>query len=653
MLAERATDPVTRQEFNDEVWAGLIVTDDALTRAISELRKLFGDRIRPFRVIETVPRVGYRLVVPVHPVELAGETTEDSAPPVEEPEGMSKRLWRWGASLGVGLLLLGAGYALSHQRPSGTDPLRVTPVSSAPGFEMAPALSPDGRRLAFIHGDDEVHQLVVADSDGEGWIRLTGDSSRTWSPTWSPDGSTLAFIAYEESDCSIQTVPALGGPFTSVGTCPATGNTEIDWSPDGRRIARSTDRGLEAGQIRMLDVQTGRVAALAYDWHPEVTDWGPRFSPNSARLLITRSELGNEATLAVIDLEQGHVQQVETPAGKVVGYDWIDESRAIVSILGEQASLWMVSVDGTRAPTWLPTAAPWTFRLTTSNGLIIAEKWGAQASIVRSSTDHLVEQEALAPSTAYEFFPAWAPTGEQIAFLSDRSGTLHLWTASVNGDRAQQVTQDGAQLSPPRWSSSGRLAFVARVENETDVFVVDTEGASPRRLALRGSNELHPNWSPDGNWLYVWSDRDGGDIWRVPVGGGEPQRVTDDGSVIARLSPDGRWLYVVRPESSELWRRPLHHEGAEEMVAEDVYDRTVPYRPHLWVPYDGGVYVADRQPGGGYNLVAISTEGEQRRIGRLTDGAISGFDVAPNGEDLLVGTVSGRSADLLRIDLSD
>ncbi|MEM6326733.1 MAG: winged helix-turn-helix domain-containing protein [Bacteroidota bacterium] len=655
VLAARPGTPVTRQEFYDEVWAGVVVTDDVLTRAISELRKLFDDRARPSRVIETVPRIGYRLVASVEPVG-ASDPPDPGTSPVAAPPP------RWGHStvgtwpiFGVGTLLvavaLGVGYAIGNEGTSGEAPYPVVPVTAEPGFEMAPALSPDGQRLAFVHSVTEAGHLVVSDADGTGWLRLTEGAARAWAPTWSPDGTALAFVSYRGESCTIQTLPALGGPMTRLGACPAEGNTEIDWSPDGQYLAVSTVQGTEGLPVRRLDLATGAVDTLAYDWQPGIEDWSPRFSPDGTRLLVVRNESGREARLAVIDLSDGNVRRIETPSGLIVGHDWLDDERVIVSVLKEQTTLWTASVRGD-TPTWLPVSSPWTFRLTASGGRVVAEQWASRGAIRRTSLGDLASRTPIAPSTARDYFPTWSPDERQIAFLSDRTGAIELWTADADGARLRQVTRSGTLLSPPRWSSTGRLAYAARVDGESDVFLIDTEGAEPRQLALPGSNESHPNWSPDGQWLYVRSDRGGKPtIWKVPVGGGEPIRITTEGAVAARPSPDGRWLYVVRQGSADLWRQPLNTDGDATTVAERVYDRTVPSRPHLWVPFDGGVYVADRQTGGTYDLVRIDTTGTRQRLGQLSEDAMSGFDVAPTSGGIVIGAVTDRGADLIRMDL--
>ena len=67
-LARGAGEVVTRSDLFDSVWPGGEVTDDALTQCIVELRKAFGDSARKAKVIQTIPKVGFRLVPPVSPI---------------------------------------------------------------------------------------------------------------------------------------------------------------------------------------------------------------------------------------------------------------------------------------------------------------------------------------------------------------------------------------------------------------------------------------------------------------------------------------------------------------------------------------------------------------------------------------------------------
>ena len=67
LLAAHAGQVVTKERLMQAVWPDAFVTDDVLTRAISELRRVFGDDARESRFIQTIPKSGYRLIAPVSP----------------------------------------------------------------------------------------------------------------------------------------------------------------------------------------------------------------------------------------------------------------------------------------------------------------------------------------------------------------------------------------------------------------------------------------------------------------------------------------------------------------------------------------------------------------------------------------------------------
>lgn len=93
VLAERAGEVVTREELFASVWAGTHVTEHVLARAISALRKIFGDRPQRARFIETIPKTGYRLIASVTRDDDDEETREraDARRTEAEAEAQSRR----------------------------------------------------------------------------------------------------------------------------------------------------------------------------------------------------------------------------------------------------------------------------------------------------------------------------------------------------------------------------------------------------------------------------------------------------------------------------------------------------------------------------------------------------------------------------------
>jgi len=102
-LAHHVGEPVTKEELLQAVWPGTFVTDDVLKRSVSELRRVFEDDARKSRVIQTIPKSGYRLMVPVEPVN---DDAQASPAPVRYEAPTASRQWVRPLVVGLAALLI-------------------------------------------------------------------------------------------------------------------------------------------------------------------------------------------------------------------------------------------------------------------------------------------------------------------------------------------------------------------------------------------------------------------------------------------------------------------------------------------------------------------------------------------------------------------
>ena len=127
-LAERAGDVVSRESLNEQVWGNVVVTDQAVTNCISELRHHLGDDRAAHRVIETIPKRGYRLAAAV-------ALARADAPPA------ARKRWPVAAGLLIGgLLLAGAWWWRTASAPALTS-VAVLRFENAAGDESLDYLS--------------------------------------------------------------------------------------------------------------------------------------------------------------------------------------------------------------------------------------------------------------------------------------------------------------------------------------------------------------------------------------------------------------------------------------------------------------------------------------------------------------------------------
>jgi len=112
-LAAQSGRVVSRSELEEQLWPGRIVTEDSVTSTISKLRRVFGDDARRPRVIETVPKTGYRLISKVTPIPASDDAEGIPASSSAPPGGWARRRSvRWFVGVVVGLLLLVGAWGL-------------------------------------------------------------------------------------------------------------------------------------------------------------------------------------------------------------------------------------------------------------------------------------------------------------------------------------------------------------------------------------------------------------------------------------------------------------------------------------------------------------------------------------------------------------
>ena len=531
-------------------------------------------------------------------------------------------------AIGVALLALAAtGLVLARRRPADLVLGRRTQVTLDPGLELDPALSPDGKLVAYAAGPSGAGKIMVRQLDGGGMIPVTtgvqGDLRR---PQWTPDGARIAF----QSPRGIEIVSALGGkPRLLVESPKPDSASDLAWAPDGRRfVYRLGDslyvRGLESGTPRKL---VGSREVFAPSWSPDGR-WIAYVSGNPLYVYGPRSQLGNLAPSAifVVPADGGTPVQVAGENSLNLSPIWLPAGRQLLFVsnrdggrdvyrlsltssgkpeappqrltTGLNAATISLTPDGSRlaysaftqiANVWslpIPKGAPVSASsakpVTTGNQIIESYdvspdgKWLAYDTDRNGNSDlYRVplaggEPEQLTNDPADDFQPDYSPDGREIGFHTFRSGTRDLYVMPAAGGEQRPVVATPAQERDAGWSSDGhQMCFASDATGRFEVYTIARLGGGwTKPVQLTRSGGIFPFWSPDGrNIVYSWNQ--GVEI--VPAGGGVPTPLPMKGPLAGRQSD--AFAYAWAADSRHVYT----------VVSSD----TVPFQTMWSVPLDG------------------------------------------------------------------
>ena len=502
-------------------------------------------------------------------------------------------------AIAAGAFFLGGRLLGSRQAP----PLvfgRATHVTWDPRLEVTPALSPDGRSVAYAGGALlNMHVMVRPVGEGRA-VALTGDTTAAeTNPQWSPDGSRILFLAQG----GVFSAPAGGGPARP--EVPGDARSPISsavWSPDGKRLAFTRGDSL---YIRESDASVRAVARMA---EPALCAWAPQgtfvacatgnlyyatagivfgnLSPS--RIVLCRVRDGRLTTVTD-SLWLNHspawsadgrwlffVSNRDGPRD-IYGLPISTDGRAGGSLLRLSTGLGAHSISlaangsrlaysryANRTSVWslpIPTNPPVTTvaatRVTNANETIETMsispdgKWLLYDSDLTGNADIFRlslaggEPEQLTTDPADDFSPITSPDGKEVAFHSWRSGSRDIYVMRLDGGGVQQITHSPRQEAQANWSPDGRALAFTDFTTGDGLWIVRRDGSGhwgePVQRRVGGSS---PVWSPDGRSLAFFGSVVGGSLGFGP--GAHPDRRLGAGDARRRAGVVGGRTAVLR-----------------------------------------------------------------------------------------------------------
>ncbi|HZI87527.1 MAG TPA: protein kinase [Pyrinomonadaceae bacterium] len=591
-----------------------------------------------------------------------------------------KRLFWTAGLLGGFLVLAVVAWYLPHRTSDSTSTsLIAVPLTTDPGFEGTPSLSPDGKQVAFASGgpQNKNFDIYVKQIGGGRPQRLTSDPAVDEFPAWSPDGHSIAFIRFRGDKMEVLLIPSLGGPERKIAETVSDNSTFIfswlppylSWSADSRYLV-TTDRASpgEPLSLYVLSVATGQKRRLTTPPATALADGNPAVSPDGRTLAFIRVISDGTPQLYLLPLSEdyqpdGAERHLDVGQAWVVSPAWTADGQEIVCSASRrwgELRLWRVPVSGSEKPQPLASVGEACSQPTISRqgDRLIYAHWTMDQDIWRvevSGRGRASPAVKLIASTRDDGDPQYSPDGSKIVFSSSRSGHGELWVCDHDGSNPVQLTSLESSSGSPRWFPDGRrIVFDSDKEGHSQIYVIDTVTLVPHRLTNELSDVVTPSVSRDGKWIYFASRRTGRlEVWRMPAEGGEAMQVTRKGGWRPMESPDGKMVYYLVPDppdvySPDVWKVPAT--GGEEtrvlgpigalafaLGAEGIYFVKI------------GTRVGVGSTGNSLNFFSL-TNGTTKKVADVELNPQVGLSLSPDGRYVLFAQIDPFVSDLMLVE---
>jgi len=583
VLIEHAGKVVSRETLLETVWPDTLPGDDVVTQAVAQLRKALGSD-EP--CIETIAKHGYRLLAPVQWLDVP-EAVQDEPVPATEPAATATTTARPAlravgvaaalAALGLVLwLAIGADRERAQKVTGGSgdaDPpfLKIT---SAPGMEYSPSLSPDGSQVAYSAYIDEA---------GEGRTALMLQTTAPVEPrplthpaageqdvmsAWSPDGRQIAFYRLRRSpdpSCHVMIMASAGGEPHPVASCEVDHLRKFNWHPDGQHLVFGASIAGQTGvnAIEVFDIAAGTSRKLDYTHAASDLDLAPAYSPDGRWIAFQRNV--SRGDLWLVPATGGQPERLTRIESNIYGLAWAPDGKSIVfsAYRGQEPSLLRLDVQSRRITELGVVNArnPSVALKDASVAFVIEEAATALYRIrIPAQGESPSSPEPVFPSSGSELLPSVSPDGRQIMFVSDRTGDARLWWGEIGRAASLRPIENFVPFPrhPVAWAADGKtvLAIGADGDNEALYEITPATGAA-RKLALPQGRPTYGAYLAEPGRLLVVSDRGAGrlglTLYERSAQDLKALASLDD-VAMARLDPSSRRVLFFRTASWGLWQ---------------------------------------------------------------------------------------------------
>ena len=456
-LAQRAGEPVSKAELMEAVWPGMVVEENNLNQAISGLRQALGDDRQNPVFIATITGRGYQFVAPVQSRTPAADAP---TPPIPGRAGVSLASWSIAATVLAAVIVLALAWSGSREPVAGGGRLKldtaemVTPFN---GSHSTPAISPDGKAMAFVSDRSGISQIWIKSLPDGLPKQITQGEFPAMSPSWSPlDNMILFQRATADGVQSAWTVD----PFAA--DPPRVVIKNVRWprfSADGRFIVFA--RGLHDIYMASLEGDVRRLEGVPVTRGFADTMPAMNAAGDIAFVLADEGPVGN---LWVYEADAATFRQLTQGDGSLPGVlahspAWLPDGRTVIysAIDGEPTNFHLWQTDSVTGETAKLTAGAGGYDepAISRDGSVMLYSYARPLWRVMRTDTQTGQSRVVHETREPVVLPVVSADGDSVVYFGE-----HIWTLPLEGGEAVQRTfGETGQATLPTWSASEDFVY--------------------------------------------------------------------------------------------------------------------------------------------------------------------------------------------------
>ncbi|MEW6997212.1 winged helix-turn-helix domain-containing protein [Colwelliaceae bacterium BS250] len=488
---------ISKDTLIEQVWLGRIVSDNAVSKLITKLRKVFSDDARQPKFIATFPKKGYKFIAHAEQIvkEIAKPINADAAqannngdrtsqilvqdnitssngnlvtttqaPTEVHDSSRNKALWLFVIITSIILITIISLNTL-RQQPQQIPLIanHAKALTTDAGDEMFPDVSPDGTRVVYMSVRNDRINLLIKNVINESIVEISHEDNMYLGPaSWSADGKLIAYLAATPQQCQyyIRTISdiELGEP-QLIHNCVAGSYGKILFTHDNNRLVYTENSGPNTPySLFEIDLTTNKIKRLN---QPEMFLAGNSqfdLHPIENKLLISSPDKQQWEGFYSLDLETDQLTLLFKQDAYICCGIWSHSGTRVV-LMGEYPAYQLLSYDLAGKDKQIIYSGSLKLRSPSrhNNGTDYLFSSGQNNYNLHLENISTQQQRVIANNSVDEKLATFAHHNNQIAYIGLASGTEEIWLTTTENKQRVKLTQfnDSRHYVDLMWSPSG------------------------------------------------------------------------------------------------------------------------------------------------------------------------------------------------------